>query len=98
MQSVILQPVGKGNFNFNSTMRNGISLSDIQPFLKEEEFEDLSQIYKNKNEKVHVWGIRTGTSNKREWNKIKRGMWHFFMEIGTSLLLLVLHIRCEIPS
>lgn len=91
MQSVILQPVGKGNFNFNSTMRNGISLSDIQPFLKEEEFEDLSQIYKNKNEKVHVWGIRTGTSNKREWNKIKRGDvalfygdWHFFASASVT--------------
>ncbi|MDY0850430.1 HNH endonuclease [Bacillus thuringiensis] len=73
MNKVILQPAGKGEFNYSSTMNKGIDLSEIQVFLKKNEFERLSQIYKNG--KVHVWGVKPArdNSNVKQWNKIERG-------------------------
>lgn len=85
MNNVILQPAGKNNFNEDSTMSKGIDLSEIKPFLTEKDFEKLSQIYKEKNGLVHVWGIKNGIRNQSLWNKIKRGDvalfygdWRFF--------------------
>lgn len=73
MNNVILQPTGKGEFQYNSTMRNGIDLNKIKPFLNLKDFECLSDIYKSG--KVHIWGITAGQGNcnVKKWRKIQSG-------------------------
>ncbi|MDZ4619399.1 HNH endonuclease [Bacillus cereus] len=73
MVNIILQPTGKKEFSSNSTMSAGVDLSRIKSFLKLEEFNCLSDIYKDNV--IHVWGVApgNGVENIREWEKVKRG-------------------------
>ncbi|EJS63095.1 hypothetical protein ICU_04701 [Bacillus cereus BAG2X1-1] len=52
-------------------MRNGIEITNIQSFLKQKDFEILSQIYKNGL--VRVWGITQSPQKIKQWDKIQRG-------------------------
>lgn len=73
MNNVILQPTGKGEFQYNSTMHKGIDLNKIKTLLSLKDFECLSSIYKNG--KAHIWGITAGKGdcNVKKWAKIQRG-------------------------
>ncbi|QEL85905.1 HNH endonuclease [Bacillus mycoides] len=73
MYNVILQPTGNkiAQFNYHSTMRNGIEITNIKSFLKQRDFEILSQIYKNGV--IRVWGITQSPQKIKQWDKIQRG-------------------------
>lgn len=87
MYNVILQPTGSktAQFNYHSTMRIGIKLSEFKKYMKKKEFEVLSDIYKSGI--VHVWGVTPGASNKREWNKIEIGDVAIFSGKGMTFFL-----------
>lgn len=73
MYNVILQPTGNkiAQFNYNFTMQDGVDLDAIKSFLKQKDFDILSQIYKNGV--IRVWGITPSPQKIKQWNKIQRG-------------------------
>lgn len=73
MYNVILQPTGNkvAQFNYHSTMHKGIELETIKPLLEQEDYEILSQIYRDGL--VRVWGITKSPQKIKQWNKIQRG-------------------------
>ncbi|MGQ0513917.1 hypothetical protein ACT453_11605 [Bacillus sp. D-CC] len=52
-------------------MHKGIELETIKPLLGQDDYEMLSQIYRDGL--VRIWGITQSPQKVKEWNKIQRG-------------------------
>ncbi|PHF12392.1 HNH endonuclease [Bacillus wiedmannii] len=73
MYNVIVQPTGDktAQLNYQSTMLDGVDIDKIKSFMKQKDFEILSQVYKDGV--IRVWGIDPSPQKIKQWNKIQRG-------------------------
>lgn len=69
---VILQPCGSdaSKNHYDDTIDDiKVDIDDLKPYITTKEYNDLLQIYPNKNCKI--WGIKEG--NRKKWEKIDKG-------------------------
>ncbi|PIF69453.1 HNH endonuclease [Flavobacterium sp. 2] len=73
MSKIILQPSSnKGaRDNYVDTIKNSVSLEVVKPFVTEDEFKLLKEIYPN--EECMIWGVTPGGNNVTKWNRIAKG-------------------------
>lgn len=82
MSKLILQPCGNSGAreHYYDTIQNPVPLERIRPFLNQEEFDILSQIYPQRE--CYIWGVTPGGSNITKWNKVTRGDVTLFSKDG----------------
>jgi len=73
MSRIILQPSGNRDAreHYVDTIANRVDLNRLQPFLTQQEFQELLNIYPTVS--CHIWGVTPGGNNITKWNRIERG-------------------------
>lgn len=82
MSKLILQPSGNAGArkHYVDTIENPVEILKIRPYLTQETFNILSQIYPDGL--CYVWGVTPGGNNVTKWNRIERGDITLFSKNG----------------